>query len=224
MAAVPRPVRGPHPWRTGGTVTKPDLMPLAEEERADLLALLQDLTPAQWDAQSLCIQWRVRDVATHVVSYDELSKTQTVATFLRGGLRTGKVNRVALDKYKNLDADQIIDLLARNLRPVWPPIGLQGRDRADRRHHPPPRHQTSTWDATRHPPSPAYPRTGLLTRRTHPSVQGQQPGSATGRDRHGLVLRTRTRRDRPRRITAHGRRRSRASLGRAERRRSRHVG
>ena len=28
-------------------MSKPDLMPLAEEERADLLALLHDLTPAR---------------------------------------------------------------------------------------------------------------------------------------------------------------------------------
>jgi uncharacterized protein (TIGR03083 family) len=74
-------------------MTRPDLMPLAEEERADLLALLRQLTPAQWNADSLCTNWRVRDVATHIVSYDELSKAATVATFLRGGLRFGRVQR-----------------------------------------------------------------------------------------------------------------------------------
>jgi uncharacterized protein (TIGR03083 family) len=67
-------------------------MPLAEEERADLRALLRQLTPAQWNAP-LCSRWRVRDVATHIVSYDELSKAATVATFLRGGLRFGRVQR-----------------------------------------------------------------------------------------------------------------------------------
>ena len=81
-------------------MSKPNLMPLAEEERADLLALLQELTHAQWDAQSLCANWRVRDVATHIVSYDELSTVATVATFLRGGLRTGRVNDVALARYR----------------------------------------------------------------------------------------------------------------------------
>lgn len=91
-------------------------MPLAEEERADLLALLRELTPAQWEAQSLCAGWRVLDVATHIVSYDELSKAATVVTFLRGGLRTGRVNEVALTRYKDLDPDGIIDLVARNLR------------------------------------------------------------------------------------------------------------
>ncbi len=107
-------------------MSKPDLMPLAEEERADLLALLEELTPAQWDAQSLCTHWRVRDVATHVVSYDELSVPATVATFFRGGLRTGKVNDVALARYRDLDHDGIIDLVARNLHPRGLPSGFKG--------------------------------------------------------------------------------------------------
>ena len=107
-------------------MTKPDLMVLAEEERADLLALLQGLTPSQWEAQSLCTDWRVRDVATHVVSYDELSKASTVATFLLGGLRVGKVNKVALNRYQNLATDQIIDLVARNQRPKGLASGFKG--------------------------------------------------------------------------------------------------
>ena len=101
-------------------------MPLAEEERADLLALLRQLTPAQWDAQSLCTNWRVRDVATHIVSYDELSTAATVATFLRGGLRTGKVNDVALARYRDLEPDGIIALVARNQRPRGLPSGFKG--------------------------------------------------------------------------------------------------
>lgn len=107
-------------------MSRPNLMPLAEEERADLLALLRGLTPAQWDAPSLCAGWRVRDVATHVVSYDELSTIQTVATFVRGGLRTAKVNEVALDRYKNLGPDEIINLVARSQRPRGLPSGLGG--------------------------------------------------------------------------------------------------
>lgn len=106
-------------------MTKPDLLPLAEEERADFLALLRELTPEQWDAQSLCTKWRVRDVATHVVSYDELSKTATAATFLRGALRPAKVNEVALDKYRDLDPDGILDLVARNQRPRGLPTGFR---------------------------------------------------------------------------------------------------
>ena len=107
-------------------MSKPDLMPLAEEERADLLALLRELTRAQWDAPSLCSEWRVRDVATHIVSFDELSIPGTVATFLRGGLRAGRVNEVALSRYRGLDSDGILDLVARNQRPSGLPSGFSG--------------------------------------------------------------------------------------------------
>ena len=107
-------------------MSKPDLMPLAEEERADLLALLHDLTPAQWNARSLCTKWLVRDVAIHVVSYDELSKARTIATFLCGGLRTGKVNDVALARYRDLAPERIIELVARNRRPSGLPSGFRG--------------------------------------------------------------------------------------------------
>ena len=105
---------------------KPDLLALAEEERADLLALLGDLTTEQWETRSLCSKWRVRDVATHVVSYEELSAAALVGTFLRGGLRVNKVNDVALNRYRSLENDAVVDLLARNLRPRGLTSGFGG--------------------------------------------------------------------------------------------------
>jgi len=53
--------------------TAMDTMALARAERADLADLLVTLEPAQWNAPSLCTQWRVRDVVAHVFSYDTLS-------------------------------------------------------------------------------------------------------------------------------------------------------
>ena len=105
---------------------KPDLLALAEEERADLLALLGDLTTEQWETRSLCSKWRVRDVATHVVSYEELSAAALVGTFLRGGLRVNKVNDVALNRYRSLENDAVVDLLARNLLPLGLTSGFGG--------------------------------------------------------------------------------------------------
>ena len=103
-----------------------DLRGMAEDERTELLALLRTLTPVQWQAQSLCTDWRVRDVATHVVSYDELSKPALVDAFLRGGGSFAKVNAVALRRYESLDPEGIVDLLARNLRPRGLPSGFGG--------------------------------------------------------------------------------------------------
>lgn len=98
-------------------MTKPNLMELAEAERADLLRFLRELTPAQWEAPSLCTRWTVRDVAIHIVSYDELSAPTLVTTFLRGGLRVGKVNDIALNRCGKLSQAGVIDLVARHQRP-----------------------------------------------------------------------------------------------------------
>ncbi len=107
-------------------MSTPDLMALAEEERTDLLTLLRGLSEDQWNAQSLCTTWRVRDVATHIVSYDELSVPSLVGTFLRGGLRISGVNAVALRRYQDLEPEAVIDLVSRNLRPSGLPSGFGG--------------------------------------------------------------------------------------------------
>jgi uncharacterized protein (TIGR03083 family) len=39
---------------------------LVETERRTLVNLLDRLTPAQWEAASLCTEWRIRDVAAHL--------------------------------------------------------------------------------------------------------------------------------------------------------------
>lgn len=103
-----------------------DLMRLAQEERADILALLQQLAPRQWATTSLCSAWTVRDVAAHIVSYDELSHLGLVGTFLRGGPSVAKVNEVALRKYADLDPAGVIDLVSRTQRPRGLTAGFGG--------------------------------------------------------------------------------------------------
>jgi uncharacterized protein (TIGR03083 family) len=107
-------------------MSRPNLMAMAEQERAALLSLARSLTEDQWEAPSLCAEWRVRDVATHIVSFDELSTLGTVGTFLRGGLRPGRVNDVALHRYRDLSTDDLVDLLARTQRPRGLPTGFKG--------------------------------------------------------------------------------------------------
>jgi uncharacterized protein (TIGR03083 family) len=60
------------------------------QERQALLGLLETLTPLQWDASSLCSEWRVRDVVGHMIS----ETTMTVPSVLAGAICTGfRVNR-----------------------------------------------------------------------------------------------------------------------------------
>jgi uncharacterized protein (TIGR03083 family) len=55
-----------------------------ERERLALVALLDDLTPAQWDSASLCSGWRVRDVAAHL---SLVSEPPPLRSFVTNGAR-----------------------------------------------------------------------------------------------------------------------------------------
>ena len=48
-----------------------DTWGMVKAEREDLAQLLESLTPEQWDTQSLCSEWKVRDVVAHLTSATE---------------------------------------------------------------------------------------------------------------------------------------------------------
>ena len=97
---------------------------LARTEREDLAAFLATLTPPQWQAPSLCSQWRVRDVAAHVISYDDLPVRTLLALAARSRLRPGRINAAALARYETAAPH---DLLASRPQPRGLPAALGGR-------------------------------------------------------------------------------------------------
>lgn len=74
------------------TVT--DVWDDVHQERQALLELLETLTPEQWDAASLCTEWRVRDVVAHMVSETRTTVAQTAWEFITSGFR---INRYIAD-------------------------------------------------------------------------------------------------------------------------------
>lgn len=60
------------------------------DERESLLALVETLTPVEWNTQSLCAQWRVRDVVGHLVSETTMSIPKLVRGTVRSGFRINK--------------------------------------------------------------------------------------------------------------------------------------
>lgn len=91
---------------------------LARAERADLLALLETLTPGQWEHPTLCDAWTVRDVVAHAVSYEELGAADLARRFVRGFFWFDRVNAVALEPYRDRSPDQLLDLLRAHLEPT----------------------------------------------------------------------------------------------------------
>jgi uncharacterized protein (TIGR03083 family) len=63
-------------------------------ERVELAAELDDLTPAEWSARSLCPAWTVQDVVAHLTLATRLSRLAAVGGVLRA---RGNVNRMIGD-------------------------------------------------------------------------------------------------------------------------------
>lgn len=103
-----------------------DYLQLATDERADLLSLLTDLRPDEWNSPSLCQGWRVRDVAAHVISYDLLSPVGTAALFLRGGLSVRRINQIGVDKAKRLSIDVVLEQIRSHPTPTGLTSGFKG--------------------------------------------------------------------------------------------------
>ena len=65
---------------------------MATQERREFADLLEGLTDQQWNARSLCRQWRVRNVAAHVIAYLDRSQAEFAATLIKHRLHLDQLN------------------------------------------------------------------------------------------------------------------------------------
>jgi uncharacterized protein (TIGR03083 family) len=100
------------------------LMDMAHDERADLAAFLQTLTPQAWKAQSLCDRWSVKDVVAHIVSYEELSPLGLVKRFAKG--RVVHANEVGVEEFAQLSPQELMEFLGKHLHPKGLTAGFGG--------------------------------------------------------------------------------------------------
>jgi uncharacterized protein (TIGR03083 family) len=95
-------------------------------ERAEMIALLRDLSDTEWDAPTLCTGWRVRDLIGHL-RYDAITLTEYFGITVR--------NRFSIDGVNNAMAAAgshrtPVELLAefesapRTVSRLWPRLGL----------------------------------------------------------------------------------------------------
>jgi uncharacterized protein (TIGR03083 family) len=100
---------------------------MARDEREEFAALLEGLTPQQWTSPTLCEQWRVREVALHTVSYDELSTAGLVRRFLKGRLNTDRINAIGVADYADNAPEQITAMIRAHAEPHGLTGGFGGR-------------------------------------------------------------------------------------------------
>lgn len=94
---------------------------MARDERDEFAAFLEALTPQQWESPTLCEGWRVRDVAVHTVSFDELGTRDLIGRFLRGRLSTNRINAIGVAEYADRSPAQIVAMIRAS-----EPTGLTG--------------------------------------------------------------------------------------------------
>ena len=100
---------------------------LAHAEREDFAAFLETLSPQQWEAPTLCDRWNVREVAAHAISFDELTRGQSVRRFLKGRLMVGRINQIGVDDYADRTPEQLIELIRKYAEPHGLTAGFGGR-------------------------------------------------------------------------------------------------
>ncbi|MFZ0664750.1 MAG: maleylpyruvate isomerase family mycothiol-dependent enzyme [Acidimicrobiales bacterium] len=72
------------------TAVVPDVWSDVHDERASLLELLETLSPDEWNTQSLCTEWRIRDVVGHLVSETTMSIRKLITGTIKSGFRVNK--------------------------------------------------------------------------------------------------------------------------------------
>jgi len=105
----------------------PTDLELATTERAQLVELLETLTPEEWDAPSLCVGWSVRDVAAHVVSYDTLGPAGLVSRYARSGFSVDRTNQHLVDAARSRTPEELVEHVRAHVRPRGLTTLLGGR-------------------------------------------------------------------------------------------------
>ena len=102
-----------------------DVLEMATAERTDLADFLEGLTAEQWQAQSLCAAWLVRDVVAHVMSFDGVSLLGLARRAVRG--RIMHINQAGVDELASLDPGELLARLRSRLQPQGLAASFGGR-------------------------------------------------------------------------------------------------
>lgn len=81
------------------------------ELRLRIADLLADLSPAEWDADSLCAGWRIRDVAGHLSIVPTITTWQLMAAAPRGGFDMNRINTLVAVRHGSRPTAEIVQAI-----------------------------------------------------------------------------------------------------------------
>jgi uncharacterized protein (TIGR03083 family) len=96
----------------------PSVGALARAERETFADLLDVLTPAQWDAPSLCAGWTVRDVVAHTVAYLDQSRMALTRNMFAARWNIDRLNADAVAGHRLVSPARLAELMRQRVRPT----------------------------------------------------------------------------------------------------------
>ena len=100
---------------------------LARAERESFAAFLETLSPEQWQARPF-VSVGMSARLPHMPSvFDELTRGELVARFLKGGLLIDRINQVGVDDYADRSPERLIALIREYARPHGLTAGFGGK-------------------------------------------------------------------------------------------------
>ncbi|GAA3454814.1 maleylpyruvate isomerase family mycothiol-dependent enzyme [Dactylosporangium matsuzakiense] len=95
-----------------------------QAERTELAELLSGLDQAQWEADTLCDGWRVREVVAHMTQPFRMSGGRVVWELVKAGGRFNRMaDRTARRGAARMSAAELTALLRDNAAHPWKPFG-----------------------------------------------------------------------------------------------------
>lgn len=88
-------------------MTRSSVRAMVVREKRDLAALLRDLSPAEWERQSLCSRWRVRDVVAHLL-YDSTPLLRYTYEVIRVAGSADKLNALYVDRARTWSIQRLL--------------------------------------------------------------------------------------------------------------------
>lgn len=94
-----------------------DIRELARAERLGFADLLDELTPRQWSAPSLCDGWTVRDVAAHTVAYLSQTTPRLALNMIRTRGDVDRINADGLREFAGMSTRELAAVMRRGVEP-----------------------------------------------------------------------------------------------------------
>jgi uncharacterized protein (TIGR03083 family) len=93
-------------------------------ERRTLADFLETLEPADWEVQSLCAAWTVRDVVAHVGWGPTQPPAERMAALLKGGFRINRISAGHSRRWGKQEPAQMISRLREVAEDRHRPVGI----------------------------------------------------------------------------------------------------